>query len=290
MLGQIATTSHSAASARKPRNSEKEFFYVYLAFFCGLTVAYQSHHNLGLSTFITLAVALQFLAFSMLMLKVFQQKSVRGISGKALVCHATVYISRLSSTTWLKGYIPTDSTGEWLYQAMDAMCLGMVVCLLYHVFVRYRDTYQQDHDTFEIGYLLSMCFMLAVLLHPHLNSRPMFDTMWTLALYSDVFSIMPQLWMVAKLEAAKCQIEAINLHYIAAISAARGVSLYFWFYGFREFAPKDGSFNLTGWTIMIAQVIQCVLLLDFCFYYVKACIVKSVNGCITGDYSKPLDL
>merc|ERR1719456_308473 len=99
-----------------------------------MVITYQSHHHLGLSTFITLTVALQFLAYSMLALKVIQTKSVRGISGKAMMCHATVYISRLSSTTWLKGYIPTDSTGEWLYQAMDGMCLGMLIFLLYHVF------------------------------------------------------------------------------------------------------------------------------------------------------------
>merc|ERR1719262_840887 len=101
--------------------------------------------------------------------------------------------------------------------------------------------------------------------------------------------MMPQLWMVAKLEAAKDQLEGLTLHYIAANSAARGVSLYFWFHGFREFAPKDGSANITGWTIMVAQVIQVLLLLDFAFYYLKACIVKSVNGCITGDYSQPID-
>jgi len=288
MLGQVGASQSRGVA--KPRNSEKEFLYVYLAFFSCLVITYQSHHNLGLSTFITLTVALQFLAYSMLAVKVIQTKSVRGISGKALVCHACVYISRLSSTTWLKGYIPTDSTGEWLYQAMDGMCLGMLIFLLYHVFRRYRSTYQVDHDSFEIGYLLSGCFALAVLLHPHLNSRPMFDTMWTMALYTDVFAIMPQLWMVAKLEAAKEQVEALNAHYIASIAASRGVSLYFWYYGFREFAPKDGSFNLTGSTIMVAQIIAAVLLLDFTYYYVKTCIMKSVNGCITGEYSNTMEL
>merc|ERR1719331_1446324 len=221
MLGQVSSAPSVDPSKTKPQSNEKEFFYVYLAFFCALTVAYQSHHNLGLSTFITLTVALQFLAFSLLTLKVLQQRSVCGISGKALCCHATVYVSRLTSTTWLKGYIPTDTTGEWLYQAMDGMCLGMVLCLLYHVFRRYRDTYQADKDSFEIGYLLSGCFVLAVLLHPHLNSRPMFDTMWTFALYTDVFAMMPQLWMVAKLQAAQDQIEALTLHYLGAHSAAR---------------------------------------------------------------------
>merc|ERR1719163_2566276 len=121
------------------------------------------------------------------------------------------------------------------------MTLLTVIFLLHCVLCRFRYTYQEEEDSFETGYLLSGCLILAVLLHPHLNSRPMFDTLWTYALYVDVFAMMPQLWMVAKLEAAKDQIDALNLHYIAANAAARGVSLYFWFYGHREFAPKDGS-------------------------------------------------
>merc|ERR1719321_968521 len=100
------------------------------------------------------------------------------------------------------------------------MCLGMLIFLLYHVFIRYRSTYQEDQDSFEIGYLLSGCFALAVLLHPHLNSRPMFDTMWTLALYVDVLAMMPQLWMVAKLEVG-AELDALNTHYILAIASSR---------------------------------------------------------------------
>merc|ERR1719265_1555404 len=99
----------------------------------------------------------------------------------------------------------------------------------------------------------------------------MFDTLWTYALYVDVFAMMPQLWMVAKLEVG-VEIEALNSHYIAAIAASRLVNLYFWYHGFQELKPKDGGFNLTGWAIMIAHIIQCLLLVDFVAFYVKACV------------------
>merc|ERR1719478_1154464 len=117
------------------------------------------------------------------------------------------------------------------------MTLLVVLCLLYLVLKRYRYTYQEEQDSFEISYLLSGCFVLAVLLHPHLNSRPMFDTLWTFALYVDVFAMMPQLWMVAKLEVGS-GLEVLNAHFIAAIAASDGVSMFFWIYGFSEFAPK----------------------------------------------------
>merc|ERR1719409_660696 len=162
------------------------------------------------------------------------------------------------------------------------MSLLTVLCLLYFVHKRYEHTYQRDLDDFDISYLLGCCFCLAVVLRPHLNSRPLFDTLWTFALYVDVFAMMPQLWMVAKCEVGS-GLEILNAHFLAAIAAADGVSLFFWVYGFREFAPKDGSFNTTGWAIMGAHVIQCLLLLDFMFYYVKACISASIAAVQSGD-------
>merc|ERR1719386_694642 len=153
------------------------------------------------------------------------------------------------------------------------MSLLAVLCLLNFVYVKYESTYQREEDTFQIDYMLGGCLVLAVVLHPHLNSRPMFDTLWTWALYVDTVAMMPQLWMIAKLGAG-AEIETLNAHYVAATSAARGVSLYFWSYGFKEFAPKDGSFNFTGWAIMLAHVLQVLLLLDFVYYYVKTWFCK----------------
>merc|ERR1719163_1664199 len=134
------------------------------------------------------------------------------------------------------------------------MTLCVVVFLIHCVMIRFKDTYQEDQDSFEISHLLCGCLVLAIILHPHLNARPLFDTLWTFALYVDVFAMLPQLWMVAKLQSGEEKTQdlaALNAHYIAAIAASRGVSLYFWFYGFAEFAPKNGSFNLTGWAILV---------------------------------------
>merc|ERR1719420_2045906 len=127
------------------------------------------------------------------------------------------------------------------------MTLLVVIFLLHCCLKRFRYTYQEEEDTFEIGYLLSGCLFLAVLLHPHLNDRPLFDTLWTFALYVDMLAMMPQLWMMSKVGGA---LEALSSHYIAGIAASRGVSLIFWMNGYTELAPEDGSFNLSGYAIM----------------------------------------
>lgn len=285
---------YNGISVEKKMDPEKnsktsEFVYVYMFFLSALGIGYQSFHGLGLSTFITLAVALQLLAYSMLALKVVEQQSVRGISGKALQCHAVVYCSRLSTTTWLKGYIPSDETGDGLYQLMDILSLFTVLLLLYFIFKKHRRTYQAYQDTFEIRYLLCAFFMLAVLVHPTFNDRPLFDTLWTFALYVDVFAMMPQLWMVSKLggEGGE-QLEAMNAHYIAAISASRGVNFAFWFYGYEEFAPADGGFNWAGWAVMSASIIQMLLLLDFIVLYVRACVKQCMTAMTTGCVAQPM--
>lgn len=287
MLGQVGTSygmTSASTSSRKPDDSTKAFLYVYLVFGAGVVLTCQTYKNLGMSTLITFNVALQLLAYSFLLMKVIQQKSVSGVSAKALQCNVVTYIARLCSTTWLKGYIPMDPTANGLYQGTDVMCLVTVLFLLYLTFWRYRSTYQEDLDSFDISYLLGGCFVLSVLLHPSLNNRPLFDTLWTLALYVDVFAMLPQLWMVGKIQVGG-ELEALNAHYIGAIAASRLVSLYFWWYGYREFAPKNGGFNLNGYAILGAHIIQVLLLLDFVYFYVKSCIKGCVRAVQTGDYS-----
>merc|ERR1719231_1789320 len=83
--------------------------------------------------------------------------------------------------------------------------------------------------------------------------------------------------MITKIGTA---LDAMSAHYIAAISASRVVYLFFWVHAFPEFAPEDGSFNWCGWSIMSAVFIQCLLLADFVYMYIKACMKKCVAGCL----------
>merc|ERR1719456_1209311 len=100
--------------------------------------------------------------------------------------------------------------------------------------------------------------------------------------------MMPQIWMVSKLGKDGAEsLEAMNAHYIGAISISRLVYFIFWLYAFREFAPEDGGFNLSGWALMSASVIQCLLLADFALMYIKACCIAGFRGAMTGQSVQP---
>jgi len=235
-------------------------------------LVFQSYGNLGLSTLPTLSVGIQCVGYTCLALKISQTQSVAGISGQTVVLQALSYALRLCSTTWLEGYIPVDETGDWLYQSLDVFALLMALQIIYCVFKSHRYSYQEE-DAQHVPIIVLGCFLLAALVHPELNNRPLFDILWTAALYIDVVAMMPQLQLMAKTSGSA---EALTSHFVGATALSRGTSLVFWYMGYQELAPLDGSFNLAGWAILSAHIVQMILLCDFMFYYIRACVK---DGC-----------
>jgi len=215
-----------------------------------------------------------------LRVKVARTKNVRGISAKSLMMQAAVHILRLCSTTWLKGYIPSDETGDWFYQFMDVLMLVMCLFLLHAVLKTHRSTYQEDCDDFDVKPALLGCILLAVFIHPDLDDRVLFDSLWASALYVDVVAMLPQLWMMSKVGR---EVEGLTGHYVAAITASRVSYFVFWYFGFVELAPVDGGFNAAGWTIISMQVLQLLFLADFMYYYLKAWFMVRCDGCLSPD-------
>merc|ERR1719274_84542 len=112
---------------------------------------------------LTLAVMVQALAFVFLQMQISESKSVAGISGKALTMHATKLCCRLCSSLFLDGYLPTDKSGDWIYQIGDVLSLLMVLQILFCVYYQHKATHQPEKDTFDIRNLIMVAFVLAVL-------------------------------------------------------------------------------------------------------------------------------
>lgn len=244
---------------------DAEALTIYLLFLsaCGLVV--QMFDGVGLSTLPTLSVSLQILALGFLWSKIQQTRNASGISAKTLILQGMVNGLRLCSTTWLKGYIPADETGDWLYQAMDAVTLLLCLKLTYIVTRKHRLTYEADLDSFDIKPVVVVCFFVAILVHPDLNDRILFDAIWATSLYIDVVAMMPQLWLMSK----GGSVESLTGHYIAAVALSRGCSLCFWYYGYVELAPLDGGLNIAGGAIIVAHLLQAILFCDFMYFYIR---------------------
>jgi len=221
------------------------------------------------TSILTLSVFAQALSFILLRMQISATKSVAGISGKALMMQAVKLCCRLGTTLWLDGYLPMDKSGDWIYQVGDVLSLLMVLQILLCVHVSHKGTYQSDMDTVDVRNLIMGAFVLAVLIHPSQHDHPPLDILWTTHLYIDAVSMVPQLWMISK---AGGKVKGLTAHYIAATLLSNILSGVFWFLAGPTLAVEDISLSISSLAINSAHAVQLFLLLDFGYFYGKACL------------------
>merc|ERR1719199_106900 len=150
------------SEATKRHEENVQYFMFYLGFLMAAGIVYQSYDDVGLSTCLTLSVGIQLFALICLLYQVRQQRGVQGVSMLSLVMQCFVYGFRLSSSTWLKGYIPTDATGDFLYQLLDLATLCMACYLILCCMKWYASSYQEQYDVLEIKPVVMACCAMAV--------------------------------------------------------------------------------------------------------------------------------
>jgi len=244
----------------------------------GLGAYFVFSHMAGgeFSAILTLSVVFQSFAMALLAVQVVLKRSMAGISVRALQLDAAAICFRLSSTTWLNGYLPVDMTGDWIYQLFDIISLTILSWLLYQAFFRHRHTYQASDDTFAVMPVVLGCVALAALLHADMNARPVFDAFWLAGLLISAVAVLPQLWLINRSH-SRC--EAFTSHYIAAMAVSRILSGTFMWHARFDITcdPWVQGFNHAVWTILGAHAVHLVLLADFAYYYVKAVLKNGLS-------------
>merc|ERR1719183_3151057 len=270
MFMPVSTSFHdgSAHAHDKTNAVDQKVILSYVVFFVGTVTLYHAL-SAGFSSTLTLGAGFQCLGFILLGMQVQRQRVAAGVSGKMLMMYAATLCFRLSSTVWLNGYLPIDQTGDWAYQAIEVCSLGLVAYLMRCVFVTHRATSQENHDSLPLSVqnLVMGCFILAVVIHPNLDRRPLFDILWTTGCYLETLSMLPQLWMLSKIGG---EVEALPSHFVVLSALSRVFSLIFWYRGFAELRPPNGGFNYPGYGVMGAHVAQLLLSCDFVFLYLKS--------------------
>jgi len=233
------------------------------------------------SSVITMSAIVQCFGATLLCIQVLSRKSAAGISVSSLKLDALAIGLRLSSTTWLNGYLPVDKTGDHVYQITDVVSLTMILFVMHRVLVVHRQSYQASEDSFQIGPMVLVSLAFAALLHADMDASPLFDTFWMTGLFCGVMAVLPHFSLIVQTGG---QADAMTCHYIAATALSRVLSGLFMWEARNDITCKPwiGTFNHAGFAILAAHVLHLLLLGDFAFYY-----AKNVATC---GLSAPLDL
>ncbi len=254
----------------------------------GVVVIFCIYHFLSdgdFSFLLTLGGIIQLLGFFFLCFKLCGEGSCTGVSLKTLQLYALVYFSRCCSVLVYDGYLPYDSSGDYVYRLVEVLSLFVVCVLIFLTLVVYRDTYNPSEDSFgrfknipnQLGVvvLIVPCAIMALILHPSLNSSIITNILWTFALYLETVAVLPQF---ALLQKANRPVEAWVSHFVFAIGLSRSFLAIFWAISWHELSDSNSIGITGGWVgcfVLLCQLIHVGMTAEFCYYYVKASVDRS---------------
>jgi len=221
------------------------------------------------SSVLTMSALAQCLGITMLCIQSLSSGSAAGISAKSLLLDAFAIGFRLSSTLYLDGYLPSDRSGDYIYQTFDVCSLLLLVFLLHRVLVKQRSTYQADEDSIRVYPLVLMCLALAAVLHGDMDDNRFFDTTWLAGLFTSVIAVLPQFWLIMS---SGGWTGALTSHYIAAMALSRFLSgCFMWMARYYiTCEPYIAGIQHTIIVIFIAHFVHVALLGDFAFHYLRS--------------------
>lgn len=224
------------------------------------------------SFLIVLSSLVQMLSFIIILLKVIGYESCSGLSYHTALCYVIILASRLTSTLFYHGYLPSDEAGDWFYQLTEIITLLCSLGLLFLMKGKYHDTYDYQHDSLDYKYFVLPSLGLAFLVHTSLNRNLLTDVMWTFSMYLETAAIVPQLVLF---HSKKGQIEKYTSHFVALQGLSRLFSLLFWYDTYAELnETQTNSYSLLqeycGYMVIASQVIQLILMCDYYYFYFKS--------------------
>jgi len=186
------------------------------------------------------------LALIILLIKIWKSRSCAGISGKSQILFLIVYMAR---------YLDLFTTFVSLYNSfMKIVFLVSSGATVYLMYVKFKATYDHNHDSFRVEFLILPCGVLALLIN---HEFTVMEILWTFSIYLESVAILPQLFMVSKTGEA----ESITSHYLFALGSYRALYLFNWVYRYM----MEAHYDLIA---IFAGVVQTILYCDFFYLYV----------------------
>ncbi|KAJ4931820.1 hypothetical protein JOQ06_010260 [Pogonophryne albipinna] len=183
-------------------------------------------------------------AIIILLLKIWKSRSC--ISGKSQILFAIVFTARYLDL--LTSFISLYNT------SMKVIYIGCAYATVYLIYAKFRATYDGNHDSFRVEFLVVPVGGLAVLIN---HTFSPLEILWTFSIYLESVAILPQLFMISKTGEA----ETITTHYLFCLGMYRTLYLFNWVWRFYF----EGFFDLIA---IVAGLVQTVLYCDFFYLYV----------------------
>jgi len=186
------------------------------------------------------------LAVIILMLKIWKSRSCAGISGKSQILFALVYTTRYLD-------LVTNFVSPYNTIMKVVFILGSYGTLVL-MFYKFKATYDRNHDTFRMEFLVAPCLVLALVINHEFS---VLEVLWTFSIYLEAVAILPQLFMLSKTGEA----ESITSHYLFALGLYRALYIVNWIYRY----SVEEFFDPIA---VVAGCVQTVLYADFFYLYV----------------------
>jgi len=185
-------------------------------------------------------------AILLLLWKIWKTRSCAGISGKSQILFALVFITR---------YLDLVSSFVSLYNTfMKIIFIISTVATCYLILMKFKATYDANHDSFRVEFLVVPVAGLSVLVNHDLS---VMEVLWTFSIYLESVAILPQLFLISKTGEA----ESITSHYLFALGSYRALYILNWIYRYYF----EGFFDII---VVVAGCVQTVLYCDFFYLYV----------------------
>jgi len=234
------------------------------------------------SFMLTAGAIVRAFAFILLGIKMFTEKTARDVSQKALTVYAVAFTARLCAVMTQEGYLPFDRSGDHVYKIAEITSLVAAGACL---FMSKKQSYNAEDDCFgaQIGVLalLLPCLLLAVVLHPSLNSYFLTDSLWAYACYLETVAVVPQLLMIRTTQKTKDSanpvVEAYTSHWMFSLAIARLYMLLFWMHTYHELHDESSSY--CGFAVLGSQALQLICMMEYIYHYIRSA-MKGGDMCL----------
>jgi len=137
---------------------------------------------------------------------------------------------------------------------MKVIFLASSYATLYLIYSKFKPTYDRNHDTFRVEFLLVPVAGLSLLVNHEFS---FLEILWTFSIYLESVAILPQLFMISKTGEA----ETITSHYLFALGLYRALYILNWIYRWYF----EGFFDLIA---VVSGCVQTILYCDFFYLYI----------------------